>query len=92
MRFDRATTITQREGSTQAYFIAYETDDKYCLEPAEINEGAKKIVVYTTVQVWIDKNGVFTTQISSEDKNQYAIETSDDNPAFKLQKIYHIDT
>ena len=92
LRFDRATTITQKEGSTQAYFIAYETDDKYCLEPAEINEDAKKIVVYTTVQVWIDKNGVLTTQISSEDKNKYTIETSDDNPAFKLQKIYHIDT
>lgn len=92
LRFDRVTTITQKEGSTQAYFIAYETNDKYCLEPAEINEDTKKIVVYTTVQVWIDKNGVFTTQISSEDKNKYIIETSDDNPAFKLQKIYHIDT
>lgn len=92
VRFDRDTTITQKEGSTQAYFIAYETDDKYCLEPAEINKDAKKIVVYTTVQVWIDKNGVLTTQISSEDKNKYTIETSDDNPAFKLQKIYHIDT
>ena len=92
LRFDRVTTITQKEGSTQAYFIAYETGDKYCLEPAEINEDAKKIVVYTTVQVWIDKNGVFTTQIRSEDKNKYTIETSDDNPAFELQKIYHIDT
>ena len=92
VRFDRDTTITQKEGSTQAYFIAYETDDKYCLEPAEINEDAKKIVVYTTVQVWIDKNGILTTQISSEDKSKYTIETSDDNPAFKLQKIYHIDT
>lgn len=92
LRFDRVTTITQREGSTQAYFIAYETNDKYCLEPAEINEDTKKIVVYTTVQVWIDKNGVLTTQISSEDKSKYTIETSDDNPAFKLDKIYHIDT
>ncbi|WP_311141781.1 hypothetical protein [Lancefieldella rimae] len=92
VRFDRVTTITQKEGSTQAYFIAYETDDKYCLEPAEINEDAKKIVVYTTVQVWIDKNGVLTTQISSEDKSKYTIETSDDNPSFKLEKIYHIDT
>ena len=92
VRFDRDTTITQKEGSTQAYFIAYETDDKYCLEPAEINEDAKKIVVYTTVQVWIDKNGILTTQISSEDKSKYTIETSDDNPSFKLDKIYHIDT
>ena len=92
LRFDRVTTITQREGSTQAYFIAYETNDKYCLELAEITEDATKIVVYTTVQVWIDKNGVLTTQISSEDKSKYTIETSDDNPAFKLDKIYHIDT